>query len=123
MERTTSAAVRLCLDSDGNRRQPAPNPIHALNARILLGNHVGLSWLYSPLGQETPPDAFYVFSDGKTVPLAVVPYEGPKLYWRQTGPLPEGEHVFIVQSQGLSRAVIIQVAQTTCQTIQIVGVL
>jgi hypothetical protein len=130
IERTESATVRLRLDSNGRRCLPVPNPICELSARVLSGNGVALSWLYSPLAQETPPAVFHVLWDGEPSPLAVVPYIGPKLYSCRTAPLPQGDYVFVIRSKSLAGAenpvapaVTVQVRQAACQPIQIVGVL
>ncbi len=136
IERTTSTAVQLHLDSDGKQCRPSPNPVSALTARLCDSRRVELSWLYHPVGQGAPPGTFLVFWNHGAGPidighpLAVVTYKGATLHRYCSASLQEGEYRFAVQSltnsgmsSSASPALSVQIAGAVCRTIQIIGAL
>lgn len=105
-ECTTGAAVEVRMGEDGIPAAPAPNGICNLRAVQVSGGRVRLEWSYCPLDQQAEPVRFHVYAAGADgqfdfgAPLATVAYGGRRLYCYRTGPLPEGEHHFVVRSQG-----------------------
>jgi hypothetical protein len=82
---------------------PAPNGVRGLTGRQRAGRKLRLTWFYSPLDQETAPREFHVCWDATTGwidwehPLATIPYDGPRRYQYETGPLDQGRYTFVVR--------------------------
>jgi hypothetical protein len=134
IERTTSGAVRLHLDPDGQQAKPESNPVLALCARLIAANRVRLFWLYCPVHQQSPAAAFSVYWDRGTGhidwsrPLADVAYKGHLFHQYDSNSLEAGRYTFAVQSRSASDAgspavsvISIQIPHSTCPSIPIIG--
>jgi hypothetical protein len=103
-ERTTAAAVRVCIGPEGQLVRPAPNAVLGLQGRRVGGHRLRLTWFYSPLGQKAAPQEFRVYWDGGTGPmdlehpLATVPYGGRRFYQWEAEPLGDGQYTFVVRA-------------------------
>jgi len=102
-ERTTAAAVMMCIGPDGRLAPPAPNAVLGVKGECIGSHRLRLTWFYCPLDQETAPQEFHIYGDGGTGPmdlehpLATVPYGGCRFYQWETGPLGAGQYTFVVR--------------------------
>lgn len=105
IERTSSASVKVVIDSEGNLAGPVPNSVFTIKARIVQGRRVKLAWFYCPMQQQSPPDRFNIYSDNGEEqisyqnPIAQIEYRGRRFYSFTTGQLPEGKHLFAIRTQ------------------------
>jgi len=104
-ERTTTAALRVRIDSDGDVAEPVPNGVYALSVQMVAGGKIRLNWFYCPLDQEAPPGVFHIYGDDATgrldleSVLGTVPYQGHRSYSFLSESLAEGSHVFGVAAE------------------------
>ncbi len=102
-ERTTTAAVILRIEPDGQPAPPAPNGIFDLKGEQISGSRLRLSWFYSPLDQETMPQEFNIYWDSAASQvdlehsIATIPYQGCKFYQYETASLDAGLYRFVVR--------------------------
>jgi hypothetical protein len=103
-ERTTTAAVTICIGPEGQLVQSAPNAVLGLKGQWIDGHRLRLTWFYSPLGQKAAPQEFHIYWDDGTGPMdlehpfATVPYGGCRFYQWETEPLGDGQYTFVVRS-------------------------
>jgi hypothetical protein len=119
-ERTSTAATRVRIGPDRRLAPFAPNAVLDLKGEQVAGCKLRLTWFYSPLDQETPPQEFHVYWNGGTGPidlehpLGIVPYEGRRLYVCETGPLDDGQYTFAVSACDAHHAEAASLAYLVC---------
>ncbi len=122
-ERTTTAAVTLRIEPDGQPAPPTPNGIFDLKGEQIGGSRLRLSWFYSPLDQETMPQEFNIYWDSATGqvdledPIATIPYQGCRFYQYETASLDVGLYRFVVRSCGADSVEGLSSAMVTCPVI------
>ncbi len=134
-ERTLSASLKVVIDSDGDLAEPVPNSIFTVKAEVVQGNRAKLTWFYCPIGQQSPPAQFNIYTgDGAGQidyqnTIAQIEYQGRKFYSFTSNELTAGKYLFVIKAQDEndiednSLAVLsIEVGGTNDSLIQFVGI-
>jgi len=105
LEHTTTAAVKLSLDSNGEPAKQQPNKIFDVHAAQVDGNKVQLLWYYCPVGQKSAPSRFLIYhNDGSGQidyenPIATIDYKGRRFYSYLTDNLGTGDYLFAIRAE------------------------
>jgi hypothetical protein len=104
-EHTLAASVKVSLDIKGELHKPQPNNIFAAKAEQVDTDKVLLIWFYCPLEQSSPVVCFNIYHDYRTGqidyenPLAVISYQGQKLYSYESDSLDTGRYLFAIRPE------------------------
>jgi len=104
-EQSLGAAVAVSIGGDGGLAEREPNKVFSVRAEVVEGEKVRVVWFYSPLGQQSEPTCFNVYSDGGTGqvdyadPLAMVSYRGCCYYSYVSDGLSPGRYLFAVRAR------------------------
>jgi hypothetical protein len=104
-ERTSSASVKVVIDSNGDLAQLVPNSIFTVRTEVVQGNRAKLTWFYCPIEQQSPPTRFNIYTDDGTGQIdyqnaiAQIEYRGRKFYSFNSDKLPAGKYLFAIKVQ------------------------
>ncbi len=108
-DRTTAAAGRARMGSDGQLAPPAPNTIFNLKVKQIPDRRVECTWFYWPLDQEAAPHVFNIYWNGGAGdvdcvnPIATLLYGGRGFYRYESGSLEGGRYIFAVGAESAAQ--------------------
>jgi hypothetical protein len=104
-EHTLSAAVKVSIDADGDLALGQPNNIFCARAKQIAGSRIQLVWYYCPVGQQSMPACFRIYTDNRTGqidyenPLATIDYSGRMFYSYHSDALETGRYLFAIRAR------------------------